>query len=50
LSAVGTLAGLSFDAAIFVRISDTAGAAMSEDLTGCDEGRRQHGENDFHDD
>ena len=50
LSAVGTFAGFSFDAAIFVRIPDTAGAAMCKDLTGCDEGRRQHGDDDFHDD
>ena len=48
LTAIGTLAGLTFDATVFVRASDTAGAAMREDLTGREKRRRHHGEDDFH--
>ena len=42
-TAIGALAGLSFDATVFVdvRASDTAGAAMREDLTGGQQ-RRGH--------
>jgi hypothetical protein len=43
LAAIGALAGLSFDATVFVnvRAPDTAGAAMREDLTGGQQ-RRGH--------
>ena len=48
LTAIGALAGLTLDATVFVRASDTAGAAMREDLTGREKCRRHHGEDDFH--
>lgn len=48
LTAIGALAGLTLDATVFVRASDTTGAAVRKDLTGCEEGRRDYSEDDFH--
>ncbi len=50
MSAIGALARFTFDAAVlvYVRTADTAGAAMSEGLTGREEGRRNESEDDFH--
>jgi hypothetical protein len=50
LAAVGALAGLSFDATVFVdmRASDTAGAAMREDLAHGEQRSRNNREDDFH--
>jgi len=50
LAAIGAFARLAFDASVFVRVctTDTAGAAMSEDLTGREKARRHQGEDDFH--